>query len=968
MPRFLQALATLVAASATAAQALSLVQWRAAVHQAEQLGHEATPRAKAKAGAKQANNAARSVAQKQRKAVIQEKTGDLSLRHRSLLDRGWKFKYEKVEKQECGEKQFSVQLRHHRCSGLQLQAQVMNEFDCRDTCCNDPECEVFQFCPQDSAHCTVPPLTCWTGKRDEGSCKTGGYGMIAYARPASLLQEAASKSVPIIKGGKCTEDRCQPEFDDSTWRAVNLPHDFVILGNASEGNKKINGYLPGGKGWYRLNFEVPAAAKAGSIWLDFDGVQRNSAVYLNGHFLGQHFSGYTPFRYDIAKFAHFGAPNVLAVMVDATWPVGWWYDGGGIYRHVWLNMANKVHVAPWGVYLPAKVTGPICKNVADALVTAETEVVNALDKEVDIEVWTELQDPQGDAVGIEFAVLILKAKQNGTTSAQIPLKNAQLWSDRKPQLYTSVTTVKIDGKVVDTVTDAFGIRKMVWDSEQGFILNDQPTKIKGFANHQDFAGVGVAVPDSLQAYRVYMHKQMGSNAWRTAHNPPTTALLDEADKQGLLVWDENHRNRDSPDMLQDLTTLIKRDRNHPSVFMWSLCNEALCEKFDAGTAAKLSAVVKTLDPEGQRPVTAGVNYVREHNDPFHAALDVVGINYQINQYDEFHGRHPGQPIIASETSSDTADRGIYATKGKKAMFLSNGADSFPPWGATAEDAWCNVANRSFVSGAFYWTGFDYRGEPTPNSWPNVLSHFGIMDNAGFKKDKFFYHQSVFFSADEQPILHVLPHWNWDDKHGLPCEGFCKISELGQKYIEVWAYSNGDAVELFLNGKSLGRQTVIPCRHVQWSVPYEVGELRAVSYRGGSSEVLAEESLHTTGHPTAVALETEWPSSGAPLKADGSDTAIVTVRLHDDAGHLVSTASAPVAYTLTGPGKIIGMGNGNPVSHEHDDPMTPTFGRRDAWMGLARIIVQATDEPGEIRLKAESEGLASGELVITTRIN
>jgi beta-galactosidase len=599
-----------------------------------------------------------------------------------------------------------------------------------------------------------------------------------------------------------------------------------------------------------------------------------------------------------------------------------------------------------------------------------------------IVVRNEVRNADGEFVANGSSTLKLKSNTSETTTIDILIPSASLWSIEKPHLYTCHTSIWIGGILTDSVADTFGIRKMVWSKDKGFILNDKHVKIKGMANHQDFAGVGVAVPDSLQAYRIWMHKQMGANAWRTAHNPPTSAVLDEADRQGLLVWNENHRNRDSPGMLDDLRALILRDRNHPSVFLWSLCNEALCEKFDAEAARVLRRVILKLDPLGQRPVTAAVNFVRPKTDPFNAVLDVAGINYQIDQYDVYHQSHSEQPIVASETSSDTADRGIYSTvypassqsntmprvmngrsdanSSEGTMYLTNGGDSLPKWGATAEDAWCNIENRSFVSGGFYWTGFDYRGEPTPNKWPNVLSHFGVMDFAGFPKDKYYYHQSVFFDSQQRPILHLLPHWNWNSDHGLLCDGFCHPQRDGRPIVDVWAYTNGEEVELFLNNNSLGRRKAAGCRHVSWSVPFDAGELRAVAFRGG--HVFATDSVETTGVRAVVGLETEWPLSKA-LTANGVDVALVTVRLQDTAGRLVRTASAPISFSLEGPGRIIGLGSGDPTSHEHDNPATSAVGRRTAWNGLARVVVQSTETSGLIRLRAESEGLAGAELVI-----
>jgi beta-galactosidase len=409
-------------------------------------------------------------------------------------------------------------------------------------------------------------------------------------------------------------------------------------------------------------------------------------------------------------------------------------------------------------------------------------------------------------------------------------------------------------------------------------------------------------------------------------------------------------------MIDDLKTLIMRDRNHPSVIMWSLCNEALCEGFNADTAKVLKPIVKTLDPQGQRPVTAAMN--GGYGSGFQDVLDVMGVNYHIGSYDSIHKSHPNQPMIGSETSSDYSDRSIYSND-KVNNYVSAYDVNYPGWGNTAEDAWDAIASRDFISGGFYWTAFDYKGEPTPYGWPNINSHFGVIDEAGFPKDNYFYHQSVFFGPEQKPVLHLLPHWNWDQAQ---CQGLCSEQPQGSKSVNVWAYTNGDAVELFLNNKSLGRKVMPLRRHVSWQVPFAAGELRAVAYRNTSQETFATQTVTTTGKATAIALQTEWPIQGG-LKADGTDTALVTVKLVDEAGRMVPTASAPVQISLAGPGQIIGLGNGNPSSHEHDKPDSPTNGVHTAWNGLARIVVQATKEAGQITLQTSSAGLESAQIKI-----
>ena len=874
-------------------------------------------------------------------------------RSRSLLDADWKFTLGTSVPATCSNASaFPTNRSGVQCYGLTAQAQVSSRQTCLEQCCGDAACEVWQWCPATENGCD-PAASCWTGKADKCNGPKGP-GWVGASR---------TLPPPPPPMSKCDSPYCQPDFDDSKWRSLDLPHDFVVEGNFTPHGDTSHGFLPYNKGWYRKHFDLPASAADLSVWLEFDGIQRDSVIYLNGKLLGRHLSGYTSFRFPVdAATANFGGANVLAVFVDATQPDGWWYDGGGIYRHVWLSTADPVHVAPWGVYLPALLTSApdAAGRTADAVVHATTTIVNDDVHVHRFNVRSTIRGPDGAVVGTAMAFGSAAPGANRTVNATIAVSGAKLWSVESPSLYSCYTEV-IDptGRVIDAHNDTFGIRSIAWDAAKGLLLNGVPTKVKGFANHQDFAGVGVAVPDALQTYRVWRIKQMGANAWRTAHNPPTPALLDECDKQGLLVWDENHRNEQTPDMLDDLRSLVLRDRNHPSIVMWSLCNEALCDGFDAATAAVLKPIVKELDPLGQRPVTAAMN--GGFDGSFPALLDVMGINYHIQNYDSFHNAHKTQPLIGSETSSDVSDRGVYANDVKKAYVSAYDVNK-PGWGNTAEDAWCAIESRAFVAGGFCWTGFDYKGEPTPYAWPNINSHFGVIDIAGFPKDNYHYYRTVFFAADDEPIVHILPHWNWD---ATPCAGMCAPAAGGggAKTVSVWAYTNLDVVELFLNGASLGRQAITPCRHLEWDVPYAPGNLTALGFRNGTAAPLATAGVATTGAPAAVRLSLEWPSARPSLAADGVDTALVTAELVDEDGALVRTAAAPLAFTLGGAGRIVGLGNGDPSSHERDKPADGAHGARSAWNGLARVVVQAAAETGTITLTASAPGLTSGKLEI-----
>jgi len=402
--------------------------------------------------------------------------------------------------------------------------------------------------------------------------------------------------------------------------------------------------------------------------------------------------------------------------------------------------------------------------------------------------------------------------------------------------------------------------------------------------------------------------------------------------------------------------MILRDRNHPSIVMWSLCNEALCEGFNATAAAILKPIIKTLDPDGQRPVTAAMNVAPGVSKEFQAMLDVMGFNYHHTGYDLNHRAHPDQPMIGSETSSDYSDRSIYANDPYVKKYVSAYDVNFPAWGATAEDAWCAISSREFVAGGFYWTGFDYKGEPTPYGWPNINSHFGVIDIAGFPKDNFHYHQSVFFNVQEKPILHLFPHWNWDTQQCTPRSN-CRYDEEGRQLIDVWAYTNGASVELLLNSKSLGKRSMTTCRHVSWTVPYEAGELQAVSY-AEDDKVLARASVSTTGPAKTIDLSIDWPLE----KPQAGDTVLVRVQLLDGQGRLVPTASAPLTFTASGAAQILGVGNGDPSCHEADKPADTATASRTAWNGLARVVLQVTGTP--FKLEASGVGLQSGVLDMT----
>ena len=726
----------------------------------------------------------------------------------------------------------------------------------------------------------------------------------------------------------------KPQWDDSDWRGVDLPHDWSVEGEFSPDNHVDAGFLPRGVAWYRRHFALDDSDRGKHLSITFDGVDTHCAVYINGHLLHRNFCGYTPFTIDITDVARFGEDevNTIAVRVDATYAEGWWYEGTGIYRHVWLTKTHPLHIANDGVFVTSDVTD------ASATLTIRTRIRNTSAAPVTFQLTSSLHaGVERSAAERHPGSVDPHAEIELTQRLEIP--SPRLWSCDDPHLYSLRSTLEVDGATVDEVTTPFGIRTIRFDSDHGFFLNDQPLKLKGTCNHQDHAGVGVALPDSLHEFRIRLLKEMGCNAYRCAHHPPARELLDACDRLGMLVIDENRNFGSSPEHLDQLRAMILRDRNHPSVIAWSICNEEAIQgtPVAANIARAMTAEVKKLDPT--RPVMAAVSGGILNDDGLAAAMeDLVGINYQLPVNDQFHAKYPRVPVVAAETHCVLSTRGTYATDAAKHVFASYDADT-APWGATARETWRFVSQRPYLAGLFAWTGFDYRGEPTPHAWPCMSSQFGMMDLCGFEKDAFLLHKA-FFTRGDEPFVHVLPHWNWPGREGEP--------------IRVMVYSNCDTAELFLNGDSLGRRTIDPIEMGEWQVPYRPGALRAVGYRGDTNA--ADAIVETTGPAAALGLEIH-PSAGVDVvRADGELALPVTVFALDAAGRRVPDADDHVSFALTGPAKIIGVGNGDPASHEPNKSSA-----RKLFRGLAQVIVQTATTPGTIVLTASASGLAAASL-------
>jgi beta-galactosidase len=726
-----------------------------------------------------------------------------------------------------------------------------------------------------------------------------------------------------------------PDADDSDWRSLELPHDWAVEGPFDPDANLSQGYRCRGVGWYRRHFKLEPADRGTHLELQFDGVATHCTVWVNGTLVHRNWCGYTSFYIDITPFAKYGDDvNTIAVRVDADPMEGWWYEGAGIYRHTWLVKRDPVHVVTDGIY---------CNPVqnADGAWTVPIEVTldSCAKDAAKVDVESTLLDPSGREVAKASATVAVAPLEESMTKLAIPVASPQLWSVDSPTLYDLRTTVAQDGKVVDQVVTHCGFRTIRFDADKGFFLNNRPLKLKGVCNHQDHAGVGVAVPDSLWAFRIRRLKEMGANAYRCAHNPPAAEFLDACDRLGMLVMDENRNFNTTPEYKRYLEWMVRRDRNHPSVILWSVFNEEPMQGTEQGyeMVRRMTKAVKLLDTT--RPVTAAQS--DSMLNPFNAsqAADITGFNYQQAGYDRYHAANPGKPITSSEDTSAVMTRGEYATDKKRAILGSYDTE-FQPWGATHRNAWKAIAERPFVAGGFVWTGFDYRGEPQPLVWPATGSSFGCMDLCGFPKTAFYIHQAQWIA--DRPILQLVPHWNWSGKEGQP--------------IKVMALTNADTVALSLNGKPIGRKPVDTYEMTSWDVPYEAGKIEAVATKDGAE--VARFAVETTGPPAALQLVPDRPS----LAGDGRDAQPVTVQTIDARGRVVPTANLPVQFEVVGPGAIIGLGNGDPNCHE------PEKGdNRSLFNGLAQVILQsARESSGQIKLRATSAGLADGEAVIEVK--
>ncbi len=716
------------------------------------------------------------------------------------------------------------------------------------------------------------------------------------------------------------------KLDDSKWRDLNLPHDWAVeLPFVRDEEQNSHGYKPLGRrypetsvGWYRRTFDIPKEDAGKRISVLFDGAFRDALVFLNGYFIGRNDNGYAPFYFDLSDFLNYGGKNYLVVRMDASFGDGWFYEGAGIYRHVWLTKTDALHLGRWESYVrSAEQT-----RGNGGWLDLGTAVNNQSDRAESCIVRWKILDAAGKVVGYaESSPKSIPPDGSATFTGTANIQNPTRWSPETPYLYSAIVSIETGGMVRDAERVTFGVRNIRWDPDKGFFLNGKSVKIKGTCNHQDHAGVGAALPDRLQWYRLAVLKDMGGNGVRTSHNMPTPEWVEACDRMGMMMMCETRQMSTNPEGMAQLETMIKRYRNSPSIILWSMGNEEWTMMYQPQGIRVIDAMIqRTHELDPTRLCSAAVNTAFDTHFP--EQLDVMGFNYNLKVHDEWHQKHPKTPSVGAETASTVSTRGIYETD-KLRNWVSAYDLNHTDWSQLAEEWWKFYAAREWLSGGFAWTGFDYRGEPTPYGWPSINSQFGIVDMCGFPKDNFFYYKSWWGS---EPALHLLPHWNWDQRDGEP--------------IAVWVHSNVDSVELFLNGKSLGSQKVEPLTHLEWKVKYEPGVLEARGSKDG--KVILTEKRETTGDPVAIRLT----SDRTEINADGEDVAVLTVEVLDKDGRAIPTAHNKISFKVSGEGAFLGVGNGDPNCQESDKEP-----ERSLFNGLAQVIVQSTKTPGTITVEA-----------------
>lgn len=741
-----------------------------------------------------------------------------------------------------------------------------------------------------------------------------------------------------------TSGPARADFDDSRWGTIDLPHDWAMgleYDKAAErfhGYKKIGVKYPANSvGWYRKSFEIPQTDLNRRLSIQFDGVFRNSRVWLNGHLMARQPSGYTSFAFDITDYANYGRKNTLVVRVDASGSEMENYEGAGLYRHVWLTKTEPLHVAECGTFVTSQVKQTGGKTLA--VLTVKTTLANEQDKNASCKLVSTIFDAGGANVGADRTARTINAWESDQAVQSITVEDAKLWSVESPYLYGLTTTIKQDGRTVDTYRTTFGMRTIEFDANEGFLLNGKPTKLKGVCCHQQWGGLGTAVPDRIWDFQIESLKAMGANAYRCSHNQRSPEFLDACDRLGMLVLDEVRTPGSTQEYLGQLETMIRRDRNHPSIILWSLGNEEWVIQ-DTVTGARLVKTMKRLvhrlDPT--RLVTLAMN--GGWGSPVSKEVDVQGCQYGNDPaMDALHRKLPQTPIIQTESCATLSTRGIYENDRAKGYYAAYDTKWPDWWGDSSEIMWSFCAKRKWLGGTFVWTGFDYFGEPSPCNWPQLHSNFGIMDRVGFPKDNYYYYKSWWSG---ETVLHVLPHWNWEGKEGKP--------------IDVWCHSNCEEIELIVNGQSCGRKKMPRNLHLQWEVTYNPGYIEARGYNGGKEVCVGRRE--TTGEAAAIRLIPDR----AKIRADNRDVSLVTVEIVDAKGRLVPTANNKITFTVSDNGKILGVDNGDPSCRV-------VSGNRPCQVfgGLLQVIVQSGQQAGAITLKARTPDIREAEVTIDAEV-
>lgn len=740
------------------------------------------------------------------------------------------------------------------------------------------------------------------------------------------------------------------KFDDGDWQEVQLPHDWVTTlpyapeASHSHGYKTVGWKYPETSiGWYRKVFTIGNDDLGKRLLLRFDGIFRNARVWFNGFYMGTEPSGYVTQVYDITPYVNYGGDNLICVRVDASLEEGWFYEGAGIYRDVWFDKSAEVSVAPFGTFVYAQLKQPY----TEAVVHVKTEVTNSSLTTQQYEVEQRLLDAEGREVArANGHVNPLKAKETRTTQHVMKLTNPHLWSTTDPYIYKMETTVKVDGQVVDVYQTPTGFRDILFDAERGFLLNGQPLELKGVNMHQDHAGVGAAIPDALQAWRIRQLKAYGCNAYRASHNPMTPALLDICDREGILVIEENRLMGINDEHLRLLERMIRRDRNHPSIILWSDGNEEWgLENNIQGTrlAEAMREYTRLYDPT--RPSTVA----NASGPELIKGTDVRGFNYIVqNDIDNRKKANPTWRIVGTEETTGCGTRGWYFDSPDcpgRMVSLNRQPRGDNQVENVIERGWKFYDERPWAAGLFYWTGFDYRGEPNPLSYPAHDSEFGLFDYCGFPKDEAYYLKSWW---TDEPTLHIFPHWNLQGHEG--------------QEVEIWAYSNCDEVELAVNGKKLGRQPMPRNGHLKWKAIYQPGRIVATGYKNG------KRILTKTIETTLPAAKTVIKTDRDMIAADGRDLAVITIEVQDRKGRIVPDACPMLTFTLDGNARIIGAGNGDPSYMGADHPKEKDCRQFSipAFNGLAQLLVQSTGTPSPITLTCTADGLTTSTLRIINK--